>query len=253
MSLRSEIIQKWWPTTQSLDLVEGPADKVAAALHTEVTRFVKEEVVATSWENLPDLDSAFRIASEFANVPTVYLVLPTRSKWSVLWNNSSLCDGYDSLCSCLTNNHGLLTIHWAAHDTWTSFQSGATFIHRRQSMGRIIKRAVHAGQTDKSWDFSQMGEPLSEEDVEGYKARRKRDRLNEERVVALLARLEATPWQDQFYALPESQTFVLRRENPPATVLRCKVGDVLRWGQPLGAGAAGLRLAVMAGSVARPT
>ncbi len=91
MNLRSESIRRWWPTTQSLDLVEGAVEAVAAAVETEVGRFLKDEVVLTSWEGFPLLDAAFQAAPEFANVPTFYLVLPSRSRWTVLWNNSFLC------------------------------------------------------------------------------------------------------------------------------------------------------------------
>jgi len=232
MSFRSEVIQRWWPTTQSLDLVEGAAENVAAAVHEEVGRFLPGEAIVTSWEQFADLDSAFRSAPEFANVPTVYLVLPSHSRWSVLWNNSFLCDGYDSLCWCLTAHHTLTTIHWSAHDDWTSFQSGACFIHRRESAGKVVERAVHAAQTDDRWDFRSAGEPLPEEDLGGYATRRKRDRLNEERVSALLCRLGATPWLEQFYSLPEKPVFVLRRDDPPSTVIRRSREDVLRIGQP---------------------
>jgi len=228
MSLRSDVIQRWWPATQSLDLVEGVVEDVAEATHQEVSRFVKGEAVWTAWEACADLDRAFRMAPDFTNVPTVFLVLPTRSKWSVLWNNSFLCDGYDSLCHCLTSRHGRTTIHWSAHDGWTSFQSGATFTHRRKTGTQIVERVVHAGQTDKHWDFCAVGEPLPEEDLTSYAARRKRDRLNEGRLAALLSRLGATPWQEGFYALPQSRVFVMRRADPPPTVVRKSRQDVLR-------------------------
>src|SRR5262249_12907394 len=132
MMLRTETIQEWWPATQSLDLVEGPVKEVAAAVHAEVRRFLQLEIVSSAWKTFSGLDAAFGSASEFANVPTLYLVLPTRSKWSALWNNSFLCDGYDSLCYCLTKNHGLRTLHWSAHDQSTSFQPGAQFTHRQR-------------------------------------------------------------------------------------------------------------------------
>jgi len=48
--LRSQSIQKWWPTTQALDLVEGDCDVVAKAVHAEVSRFCGEEVVDGNWE-----------------------------------------------------------------------------------------------------------------------------------------------------------------------------------------------------------
>src|SRR5262245_61810685 len=118
MAFKSEVIRKWWPSTQSLDLVEGAVESVASAVDAEVRRFLKGEAVTSSWRTYPNLDSAFNEVPEFTNVPTYYLVLPSRSRWTVLWNNRFLCDGYDSLCWCLTNNHALTTIHWFAHDEW---------------------------------------------------------------------------------------------------------------------------------------
>lgn len=227
MILRSETIQKWWPTTQSLDLVEGSVEEVAAALQAEAGRFLAGEAISSSWEAFSNLDAAFGSALEFANVPTVYLVLPTHSKWSVLWNNSFLCDGYDSLCYNFTKNHGLTTVHWAAHDEWTTFQSGARFIHRQTDGAEITERSVAVGQEDKRWLFDAHGKPMAEEDTESYQARRKRDRLNEEKVSAFLSRLGATPWLEQFYGIPATKTFVLRRENAPSTVIRRNPREVL--------------------------
>ena len=80
MQLRSESIRNWWPTTQSLDLVEGPVEAVAAGVETEVKRFLKGEAVATSWESFPSLDATLQAAPEFANEPTFCLVLPSRSR-----------------------------------------------------------------------------------------------------------------------------------------------------------------------------
>jgi hypothetical protein len=236
MILRSEIIQKWWPTTQALDVVEGSVEVVAAALQEEVRRVLAGEAITTSWEAFSNLDAAFRSASEFANVPTIYLVLPTHSKWSVLWNNSFLCDGYASICHKLTKNHGLTTVHWMAHDEWTSFQSGAGFTHRRRVGAEIVERSVTVTQEDKRWLFFAVGQPLAEEDMESYKARRKRDRLNEAKISAFLARLGATPWLEEFYAMPATKAFVLRRENAPSRITRRSPGDVLRTGQKDDAG-----------------
>jgi hypothetical protein len=209
-------------------------------VQAEVSRFLQGERVSASWVTFGDLDAAFQSASEFANVPTIYLVLPTRSKWSVLWNNSFLCDGYDSLCYNLTKNHGLRTLHWSAHDHWTSFQSGALFVHRQRNGGELVERSVYVVQEDKRWSFGAVGYPLPEEDLHSYEARRKQDRLNEQRLASFLARLGAQPWLEQFYALPEIQVFVLRREAPPTTITRRSVDDVLRLGQPLVSADAGI-------------
>ncbi len=227
MSLRSRTIENWWPTTQSLDLVEGSTERVAKAVHDEVRRFVKGETLRSSWEAFPDLDAAFRSVKRYTNVPSVFLVLPTRSKWSVLWNNCFLCNGYLSLCVCLTRNHGLRTMHWSAHDRLTSFQAGAHFEHLRLEGGELRKRYVYVGQQERRWHYYEGGEPLPEEDLKGYEARRKRDRLNEERMASLLSSLGATPWQEEFYAIPPARTFVLRRPDLPPTVSDRSVAQVL--------------------------
>ena len=218
MTDRSGAIGKWWPATQSLDLVEGSVEDVADAVETEVRRFVQGAPVSGSWTTVVDLDAAFSIPPVFANVPTWYLVLPTHSRWTVLWNNSFLCDGYDSLCWCLTDHHGLTTMHWFAHDAWTTMQAGASFTHRLREGARVVERSVYCAQEDTRWHFHAAGPPLPEERLERYSARRTRDRLNEAGMMALLRRLGADPWSDSFYAVPERRIFVLERLEVPATI-----------------------------------
>ena len=228
MSLRSAAIERWWPATQSLDLVDGPVELVAKAVEAEVLRFVNGEAVTTSWQPFPSLDAAFGMASEFANVPTFYLVLPTTSRWTVLWNNSFLCDGYDSLCWCLTTNHGFTTIHWSAHDDVTTFQPGASFTYRCSLPSGTTERSVYVGREDQRWLFHESGHPLPEEAVHEYKAKRVRDRLNERLVAEFLGRLGAYPWSEDFYATASSPCFVIGRSAAPATIVRRKVSDVVR-------------------------
>lgn len=227
MSLRSPTIQKWWPSTQSLDLVEGSVEHVAEAVRAEISRFWRRFGFSEGWQAFRDLDGVFRSAAEFANVPTVVAVLPTHSRWTVLWNNSFLCNGYDSLCACLTGNHGLATVHWSAHDEWTSEQSGAVFIHRKLVGGTLAERTVQAAQEDKRWHFHAIGEPLPEEDLEAHANRRKRDRINEEIMAAFLSRMGATPWQESFYALPSMNAYVLRRQDRTPTIIRRMIADVI--------------------------
>jgi hypothetical protein len=57
----------------------------------------------------------------------------------------------------------------------------------------MVERSVHVGQDDKRWTFYEHGEPLPEEDVALYGARRKKDRLNEVLVSRFLGRLGASP------------------------------------------------------------
>ena len=180
-------IRTWWPSTQSLDLVEGPVRPVTRALEVEVSRILAGERVVNSWQRFEDLDAVFRSAPDFGNVPTFFVALPTRSKWTVLWNNSFLCDGYDSLCWCLTSHHYLTTIHWSANDDWTTHQAGATFTYRKHDGANVVERSVYCGQEDERWMFHTTGQPLDEENTSEYAARRKKDRLNEQSLLCLAA------------------------------------------------------------------
>jgi hypothetical protein len=219
----SEAIQRWWPLPGSLDLVRAPTTVAASAVLAEVTRFVAGGPLSSAWVPFASLDQVFGSVAVFTNVPTVYFVLPTRSDWSVLWNNSFLCDGYDSLCWCLATNHALTTMHWQSSDEDAVFQAGSSFTFRRSSASGLSERSVYCGKNDDGWDFDAVGTPLPEEDLQAYSARRKRDRLHEQGMLKLLDRLGAKPWQEEFY-LP-GEAFRIERVAYPDTIIQKKFRD----------------------------
>jgi hypothetical protein len=201
--LRSVEMQRLWPRIQSLDLVKAGTPEVAHAVAAEVTRYTADHDKADpTIESRPlvSLPSALSAVKYSTNVPTSILVLPTNSDWTVLWNNSTLADGYDSLCSNLTSRFGFETVHWLANDEGATFQPGATFCFRRLRDGGVVKRSIHASLNDGSWTFLEHGVPLPEEDLANYRKRRIRDRFNEAVVMSLLARLGARPWSEEYYA-----------------------------------------------------
>jgi hypothetical protein len=91
----------------------------------------------------------------------------------------------------------------------------------------IVERSLYCTQEDARWLFYQSGVPMQEEDKAGYEARRMKDRLNEERIAGFLNRLGARPWEEDFYALPEQKCLVIIRENPPQTVSKRSVEEVV--------------------------
>jgi len=211
----SQAVQRWWPLPSSLDLVRAPGKVTAAAVLAEVTRFVAGQRLSAAWIPFSSLDQVFGSVAVFTNGPTVYFVLPTRSEWTVLWTNNFFCAGYDSLCWCLTKNHGLDTLHWQSSDNDAVFQAGSLFNFRQRTDAGLIERSVYCCKDDAHWEFHAKGEPLAHEDLAAYSTRRKRDRLNEHGMLGLLERLGARPWEDEFY-LPGEAYRIERVEYPQA-------------------------------------
>ena len=227
--MKSKSIQQWWPLGQSLDIVRGNAETVSKAVVEEIQRFIDPEPLCISEMAFGSIDRVFGSVPVFTNFPTTFFILPTRSGWAVLWNNSFLCDGYDSLCYCLTVNHGFDTLHWTAHDDDTTFQAGSSFTFRSQLDGVLKERSVYVGKNDGVWTYFESGQALSEEDLSSYEVRRKRDRLNEGLLMELLFRLGAKPWVDEWYDFG-SQCIRLIRKNYPETIIERPVGEVIARG-----------------------
>jgi hypothetical protein len=199
-----------------MDLVLGPPTAVAQAVHSQVVGFAEGEQLTHGWVVFESLEGIFSSVSAFTNYPTVLFVLPTHSAWSVLWNNCHGCDGFDSLCWNLTSKHGFATMHWRASDQDAVMQAGASFTFRRRTDSGIAERSVYCCKNDGRWEFHANGDPLPEEDVHSYSLRRKHDRLNELKMLALLSRIGARPWDSSFYKFGEA--FRIERISYPSTI-----------------------------------
>lgn len=219
----SDAVRRWWPLPVSLDLVRAPVKAAAAAVLEEVTRFAAGDQLATDWVAFASLNDVFGCVAEFDNVPTVFYVLPTCSDWSVMWNNSFLCDGYDALCWCLTTNHALTTMHWRSSNEDAVFQAGSSFTFRSMSESGLRERCVYCCKNDARWEFHAVGEPLPEEDLQAYSARRTRDRLQESGILKLLEGLGARPWRDEFYA--PGAAFRIERVVRSGTIIQKRFCD----------------------------
>jgi hypothetical protein len=82
----------------------------------EVEWYAEGERFISEWKKFALFDEALCSADYSANFPIIFVIMPTTSKWVVIWNNHFLCDGYGALCYNLTRKHGFTTMHWSAHD-----------------------------------------------------------------------------------------------------------------------------------------
>jgi hypothetical protein len=218
MLMRTPIIEEWWPTTQSLDLIRGSLKEVGSAIQQELCRVLKDEPIHSKWIAFRNLNQAFGMVKDYTNIPTAFLLLPTFSDWCVLWNNSYLCDGYDSLCYNLTRLHGFETLHWTSHDSKTTFLPGTVFSHRILVNQKLRTRSVYCAKDNQRWIFHQAGKPLVAEKTVFYSARIIRNRLNEQILAEMLMRLGAEPWNEQFYNLGRRKSILLQRLKLPDTI-----------------------------------
>lgn len=194
---KDKVFEDWWPLGQSMILVRAPFRRSATALQNQAYEW-QCRVGATyrfDWLRISCIDEMFRSVETFTIGPLTYYTLPTKGDWTVIWCNSFLCDGHQSLAHCLTECQKLETIHFYSTDRNSTQLAGTNFTYRKPTATEaIIQRDVYCCNQGSRWQFRQVGEPLPEEDLERYAAKRKRDRLNEEGFMALLGRLGVQPW-----------------------------------------------------------
>lgn len=226
---KDDVVRRWWPLARGMDLVRGGSDRVAELVGSELDRlrlpFEARRIGASS------LDDVFASVPTFTNVPTTFVVLPARRGWTVIWNNSFLCDGYDSLAYNLTRLHGVDTLHFTSSDTDGPMLAGTSFTWREGSGGGEPTRTVHCASSGPRWSFHATGTPLPGEDVASYSKAPVRGRMDERALTRLLATMGAEPWRESFYdfAAPVHR---LDRLALPATITSRPVAAVLGRGVP---------------------
>lgn len=199
---KDQVIEDWWPLGQAMILVRAPVKTVAIALGAEVNRLEKKGRLECprGWVAMRSLDELFRGTETFTISPTHCYALPTKTRWTVLWNNEFARWGDDSLAHRLTIFHALETVSFCSSDR-TSTQLAGTHVTFRRPTGdeNPTRRNVYCCSQGSRWHFEQHGEPLPEEDLERYERSPKRERLNEQGLMELLERLGAAPWRESAY------------------------------------------------------
>jgi hypothetical protein len=213
---KDPIFHVWWPLGQALELVRGPIERVAKALQSLLLD--GECQYQFEWLHVPSLDALFRQTQRFANFPTIFYALPTHSAWTVLWNNyyhGGCGDPYH-----LAKDSGLEGLAFSSSDVNSIQLAGTSFIHCRPTGPgeEPMRRSVYCCNQGSRWHFEQWGEPLPEEDLSRYQAKLKRNRLDEEGMMALLAKLGLRPWHEDFYDLARQKCFCATRLDYPGEV-----------------------------------
>ena len=216
--MKDPVIQAWWPLARSLDLVRAPLAKVAEHLASEIVRTIGP--YKATWIEPRNLHDVFATVTTFTNFPTTFFALPARNGWTVLWNNSFQCDGYSSLAYNLTRLHCVDTLHFSSSDTDGPGLAGTTFAWHPASGGGEHTRTLYCASQGKRWTFHATGTPLPGEVLADYGKRLIRERMNERKMMALLATLGAEPWREAFYDFSVPAFRVDSLDVPPATKSR---------------------------------
>lgn len=203
----------YWPFLISLDLVRAPADNCAAAVEAEFSGFARGEPIHTTTFPFESLEQLFSRPDKFFVSPTRIYVVPTVTEWTVLWNNSFHCTAYDSLCYCLTLNHGIETLHFQSSDSDAFYLAGSLIRHRLPGESQSIERSLQASKNDSSrWVWHESGPVQPYENIDNYTARLKRNRLNEAILADYLATLGCDPRKESVYDSNAQVTCLTRKE-----------------------------------------
>lgn len=208
---KDDVFEKWWPLTQATTLVRAPIDDVAQALEGEGDRATDTTAprFTSDWVSRNSIDEFFEHVEKQNFDGSLTFALPTTGAWTIVWNNSRFCTP-EHLGHRLTKFQQLETIGFYATDQKSTQSAGTHFTHNKPGPdGENIVRDVYCCSQGSRWHFEQRGEPLPEEDVASYSARRKRDRMNEAALMALLERLGVHPWREETYDF-QKKCFLLK-------------------------------------------
>jgi hypothetical protein len=216
--MKDPVFRKWWPLPRSLDLVRAPVEEVGRFLEAEFERTITKSAPRRSeWLPVASIGSVFESVPELTNGVSTLFAIPAREGWTVLWNDSFLCDGYDSLCSNLTRRYSVETLHWSCSDTDKPFLAGTTFKWREANKGGEPSRTLYCCSQGSRWNFQTTGEPMPGEPVAAYGSRKIRDRMNENLFMEFLRTLGAEPWRERFYDLPDKPVYRVGWRDLPRT------------------------------------
>ena len=137
-------IKELFPLTQSFGLVLGNTTEVANAIFKEIKKYTKNEIgIELKYLTLKNIDEAI-YNNKFTVTPTKVITFPTKTKWIIVWNNSFLCNGWDSLFINLTNFYNYNTFYFCSHDTITTKLPGTYFYYKYRKNEILKERYVWA-------------------------------------------------------------------------------------------------------------
>ncbi|MCL2155659.1 MAG: hypothetical protein FWH53_08350 [Leptospirales bacterium] len=226
--IKDMLYKELFPLTQSFGLVFGNVAEVANAVYNEIKRYTKNENgIELKHTILKNVDEVI-CNNKFTSVPTKVIVFPTITKWTIIWNNSFLCNGWDSLCYNLSNLYKFETFHFCSHDTITTMLPGSYFYYRYFENDILQERYVWACKNDNNkWEFIEKGDECYFETVENYKERIIKNRLNEEKMKELFNKMGINPWDDAVYKINEMY-YTISRTKYPETIKEKDITEIYR-------------------------
>jgi hypothetical protein len=216
-----------WPLTQSFELVNGNTKDVSKAIFKEILRYTKnEDGIILNKNNLINISDIF-LNNVFTNYPTKILILPTITEWVIIWSNSFVCDGFDTLCYNLTNLYKFDTLHFNSHDTATTLLPGTVFHYRYYKNDEIKERYVQTCVNDYGkWEFFQKGEKCNFEDDSYYKNRYIKNKLNEKIIRMIFNNIGVNPWDEKTYKYKDIYYEIVRTKYPD-TIKKIEINNIL--------------------------
>jgi hypothetical protein len=221
--------KKLLPLTQSYELVCGKTDDIAKNIFLEVKKYSKGNSEISLIQNKMDNphEIIYRNNNILTNIPTKIFVFPTITEWAIIWNNSFLCDGWDSLSYNLTRLYKYKTLHFNSHDTKTTFLPSSCFHYRFWNGNDIQERYVWTGVNDNNkWEFIEKGTVCDFEDIKNYKNKIIKNRLNEKIIAELLGEIGVNPWEEKYYNYNEVY-YEINRTKYPETIQEKALSEVL--------------------------
>jgi hypothetical protein len=219
------------PLTSEIGFVEMSSQAVAGWFEGWDSRNVSRLGVEVSSRPVSGpLQSLLRKLEPLTSVqPRRFLFCSTSSKWTAYFDNSWRGADAGSLChmAALQLRCRAVRVH-AVSDTLDDIVVGSSpgryggAIFELYNSDALV-RSVAAINDGGAWTFEQSGEPLPTEDLDNYRARRRKDRFDLAHLARILGYLEIDAFRESFYR--DDGILVERKGHTPAILREYSLGE----------------------------
>ncbi|MCP4542172.1 MAG: hypothetical protein GY832_34045 [Chloroflexi bacterium] len=207
------VIDDWYPVTCNFGLINTTAEQVVAGLqiwHNKIgIRYERGDITSS-------LEDAFESLLPLSVSMMRRLYISTHSEWTACFQNGIQGSDPFPAMSMLARQLKVLAMRVCSTRPNVLYPANIWEVYAPPELGGSeplgYRRTIECMNDGGPWVFDTSGEVFPFENVDSYKARRKRDRFTRELFAEYLEQFGVNPFADSFYSVSTSTPAILLQQ-----------------------------------------